>query len=69
MSKAKEKETRKESVIMHLVDLAVDLANTFLDSGNTERALGDLLLKVIEAHEEFTGEPVDLARIRYQASL
>ena len=61
--------TPKQSLIMQLVELAVNLAMTYLDSGNTERALGDVLRKAIEAYEDYTGEPVDLARIRYQASL
>ena len=65
----KEKENAKESLIIQLVEFAINLGNTFIDSGNTERALAALAVKTLDAYEDYTGEPINLALIRSQASL
>jgi hypothetical protein len=58
-----------ENLIFQLVELAVNLAQTQLDSGNAERALVAVVGKAIEAYEDHTGEPINLSLIRAEARL
>jgi hypothetical protein len=52
------------SLVYQLVELAINLAQCELDSGDVEHALWKVVRKAIDAYEDHTGQPLDLNLIR-----
>jgi hypothetical protein len=46
-------------LIFELVELAISLAHTHLDSGDVEQTLLDIVHKGVQAYEDHTGEELD----------
>ena len=46
-------------LIFELVELAISLAHTHLDSGDVEQTLLDIIEKGVQAYEDHTGEKLD----------
>ena len=57
------------NLIFQLLELAISLAQTQLDSGDTGRALLDIVQKSVQAYEDHTGESLDVNLIRPESSL
>jgi hypothetical protein len=51
------------SLVYQLVELAINLAQCELDSGDVEKALWNVVLKSVEAYEDHTGQPIDMHQI------
>jgi hypothetical protein len=52
------------NLVYQLVELAINLAQCELDSGDVEKALWTVVVKSVEAYEDHTGQPLDLNMIR-----
>jgi hypothetical protein len=51
-------------LVLKLVDVAISLARTQMDSGGTTQALLAIIQKGARAYEDHTGGPLDLSLIR-----
>jgi len=51
-------------VIFRLVDLAISLARTQMDSGDAKQALLGIVQKGAAAYRDHVGEPLDLSLIK-----
>ena len=52
------------NLIVNLVDVAIALAQSQLDSGDAKQALLGIVQKGVRAYEDHTGEPLDLSLIK-----
>ena len=52
------------NLIVNLVDLAIALAQSQLDSGDAKQALLGIVQKGVRGYEDHTGEPLDLSLIK-----
>ncbi len=50
-------------LVYQLIELAINLAQSELDSGDVEKALVAVIRKSLQAYEDHTGQPMDLALI------
>jgi hypothetical protein len=56
-------------IVYNLLDVALSLALTQLDPGDTEHVLLDIVQKAARAYKDHTGEPLNLALIGEEAPL
>ncbi len=52
------------NLIVNLVDVAIALAQSQLNSGDAKQALLGIVQKGVRAYEDHAGEPLDLALIK-----
>ena len=57
------------NLIFQLLELAISLAQTQLDRGDTGGALLDIVQKSVQAYEDYTGQSLDVNLIRPESSL
>jgi hypothetical protein len=57
------------NLISQLVELAISLAQTQLDSGDTEPTLLDIVHKSVQAYKDHTGESLKVNLIRKEKPL
>ena len=56
----------KRALIIDLMELAVSLADTYLDGGNVAHILLAIVQKGVQAYEDQTGEALDLLLIKLE---
>lgn len=54
-------------LIAQLVQIAISLAKTQLDGKNAEQALLGIVQAGVQAHEDYTGRPLDPSLIKPEA--
>jgi hypothetical protein len=57
------------TIVYQLVELAINLAQCELDSGDVEKALVAMVRKAMQAYEDHTGEPLQLGLINVEDPL
>jgi hypothetical protein len=57
------------NIVYQLVELAINVAQCELDSGDVEKALLAVIKKGMEAYEDHTGEPVNPFLLNVQTPL